>query len=69
MGWGFDVERSGTTLAPEVERALERYDGGTTTVVIEIEYAMVGGVTPACANCIAAVFSRFGPMPIGTRVV
>jgi hypothetical protein len=66
---GVDVRQKGRTLAPEVARSLKRFDGSVVKVVIEIEYAQVGGITPACANCIAAVFGRFGPMPIGTRVV
>ena len=66
---GLDVQETGTTNIDEVEHSLERYDGGTTTVVIEIEYAHVGGATPAAAKCIAYVFARFGPMPIGVCAV
>src|SRR4030095_12919114 len=59
----------GTTLLEEVGASLEAYDGGTTDVVIEIEYEHVGGATPAAAKCIAWVFARFGPMPIGVVAV
>jgi hypothetical protein len=62
-------QEEGTTLVPEVWEGLQAYDGTVTEVVVEIEYQMVGGVTPAAARCIAAVFARFGEMPIGTRVV
>src|SRR4030095_181121 len=58
-----------TTLLEEVGASLEAYDGGTTDVVIEIEYEHVGGATPAAAKCIAWVFARFRPMPIGVVAV
>jgi hypothetical protein len=65
------IAEQGTTKLEDADKALERYDGGTTTVVIEIEYryAQVGGVTPPCARCIGAVFGAFGSMPIGTVAV
>jgi hypothetical protein len=59
----------GTTLVPETWESLERYDGSTTNVVIQIEYQRVGGVTPACARCIGVVFGVFGSLPIGTVAV
>ncbi len=63
---GLDVREHGDTHVDEVARSLERYDGGTTRVVIQIEYQRIGGVTPACARCIGVVFAAFGGMPIGT---
>jgi len=66
---GSDVHEHGTTLLEEVAKSLERYDGGTTRVVVEVEYKRVGGVTPACARCIGVVFAAFGSMPIGTVAV
>src|SRR4030095_15024894 len=59
----------GTTLLEEAGASLEAYDGTTTEVIVEIEYEQVGGATPAAAECIAWVFSRFGPMPIGVCAV
>lgn len=64
-----EVLEDGTTFIPEVIDSLELYDGGTTVVVVEIEYRRVGGVTPAAARCIGVVFARFGTMPIGTVAV
>ena len=66
---GIDVHEHGTTLLEEVAKSLERYDGGTTRVVVEIEYKRVGGATPACARCIGVVFAAFGSMPIGVVAV
>ena len=65
----FDVKERGTTQVQEVRDSLEVYDGAKSRIVIEIEYAHVGGATPAAAKCIAWVFSRFGPMPIGVCAV
>ena len=59
----------GTTLVPETWESLKNYEDSTETVVIEVEYQHVGGATPAAAKCIAWVFSRFGPMPIGVCAV
>jgi hypothetical protein len=59
----------GTTLVPQVWEMLERYDGGTTTVIVEIEYQRVGGATPAAARAIGVVFGVFGAMPIGVVAV
>jgi hypothetical protein len=64
-----EVIEEGTTFVPEVIDSLQLYDGGVTVVVVEIEYEHVGGATPAAAACIAAVFGRFGPMPIGVCAV
>ena len=64
-----DVTETGTTLVKEVASSLERYDGGTTRVVVEVEYKRVGGATPATARCIGAVFAAFGPLPIGVVAV
>jgi hypothetical protein len=61
-----EVVEDGTTFIPEVIDSLELYDGGTTAVVVEVEYKRVGGVTPACARCIGVVFARFGTIPVGT---
>jgi len=66
---GLDVRQTGTTLVEEVSRSLGRYDGGTTRVVVEVEYKRVGGATPAAARCIGVVFSVFGSMPIGVTAV
>jgi hypothetical protein len=66
---GLDVKESGTTLVEEVGKSLERFDGTESRVIIEIAYQHVGGATPAAAKCIAWVFSRFGPMPIGVCAV
>jgi hypothetical protein len=66
---GLDVQETGTTYLKEVARSLEHYDGGTTRVVVEIEYKRVGGATPACARCIGVVFAAFGSMPIGVTAV
>ena len=60
---------TGTTLIPEVARSLERYNGGKTRVVVEVEYKRVGGATPAAARCIGVVFAAFGSMPIGVTEV
>jgi hypothetical protein len=59
----------GTTLVPEVWGALEVFDGGTTTVLVEVEYRRVGGATPAAARCIGVVFSAFGAVPIGVVAI
>src|SRR5262245_14068367 len=64
-----DWTEEGTTLLEEVGDSLKEYDGSTSVVEIQIEYQLVSGVTPAIALVIGAVFGRFGPMPIGTRVV
>ena len=66
---GVDIQETGTTLVDGVARSLEKYDGATTRVVIEIEYKRVGGATPACARCIGVVFAAFGSMPIGVTAV
>jgi hypothetical protein len=66
---GLTVHTTGTTLVEEVARSLERYNGGTTRVVVEIEYKRVGGATPAAARCIGVVFGVFGSMPIGVVAV
>jgi hypothetical protein len=66
---GLTVKETGTTLVNEVARSLEHYDGGTTRVVVEIEYERVGGATPAAARCIGVVFQVFGSMPIGVVAV
>ena len=66
---GLNIQETGTPLINEVARSLERYDGGTTKVVVKIEYQKVGGVTPACARCIGVVFGVFGSLPIGTVAV
>jgi len=66
---GLAVKETGTTLAREVARSLEHYDGGTTRVVVEVEYKRVGGATPAAARCIGVVFAAFGTLPIGVVAV
>lgn len=66
---GLDVQQTGTTLVDEVSRSLEHYDGGTSVVIIKIEYQQVGGVTPAIARVIAEVFATFGTVAIGTKVI
>jgi hypothetical protein len=66
---GLDVVETGTTLVDEVSRGLERYDGGTTRVVVEIEYQRVGGATPAAARCIGVVFAALGTFPVGVVAV
>jgi hypothetical protein len=66
---GLTVKETGTTLVDEVARSLKHYDGGTTKVVVEIEYKRVGGATPAVARCIGVVFAAFGTMPIGVVAV
>lgn len=66
---GLEVRPRGTTLTRQVARSLKRFDGSNKIITVEIEFAKVAGITPACAICIAAVFGRFGPMPIGTTVV
>jgi len=66
---GLAVKETGTTLAREVARSLEHYDGATTRVVVEVEYKRVGGATPATARCIGVVFAAFGPLPIGVVAV
>jgi hypothetical protein len=66
---GLALKETGTTLAREVARSLERYDGGTTRVVVEVEYKRVGGATPAAARCIGVVFAAFGELPIGVVAV
>jgi len=66
---GLDVQETGTTHLKEVVRSLEKYNGGTTRVVVEVEYKRVGGATPACARCIGVVFSAFGTLPIGVTAV
>lgn len=66
---GLEVKETGTTRVKEVSSSLEDYDGSTSIVVIEIEYAKIGGITPACALFIAALFLHFGPLPIGTVAV
>jgi hypothetical protein len=65
----FTVIEEGTTLIEEVGASLQDYEDTMEQVVIEIEYQHVGGATPAAAKCIAYVFSRFGPMPIGVCAV
>ena len=64
-----EVLEVGTTLVEEVAQSIKKFDGGTSRIVIEIEYAYAGGATPAASKCIAWVFSRFGPMPIGVCAV
>jgi len=59
-----DWQQTGTTLVEAVSKSLDRYDGGTTRIVVEVEYERVGGATPAAARCIGVVFSQFGGMPI-----
>ena len=66
---GIDVRETGTTLLEGVAHSLKQYDGGTTRVVVEIEYKRVGGATPAAARCIGVVFAAFGSMPIGVTAV
>ena len=66
---GVDVKETGTTFVEEVARSLEKYDGATTRVVVEVEYKRVGGATPAAARCIGVVFAAFGSMPIGVTAV
>lgn len=66
---GLTITQTGTTLVDEVSKSLEQYDGGTTKVVVEIEYKRVGGATPAVARCIGVVFAAFGEMPIGVVAV
>lgn len=66
---GVQIEETGTPYVEEVAAMLKRYDGGETHVVVEIEYQHVGGATPAAQKCIAWVFARFGPMPIGVCAV
>ncbi|MGH2373039.1 MAG: hypothetical protein ACRDIC_06115 [bacterium] len=66
---GLDVREEGTTLVEEVVRRLDRYNGGTTQVIIEIEYKRVGGATPAAARCIGVVFAMFGAMDIGVEAI
>lgn len=64
-----EIIEKGTTLLEEVGASLDRYDGGTTRVVVEVEYQRVGGATPAAARCIGMVLSAFGTMPIGVVAV
>ena len=66
---GFDLQEFGTTKTQDVRDSLEVYETTRREVVIEIEYAHVGGATPAAAKCIAWVFAGFGPMPIGVCAV
>jgi hypothetical protein len=66
---GLDVKETGTTLVEEVAHSIEGYGKSTTHIIIEVEYQHVGGATPAAAKCIAWVFARFGPMPIGVVAV
>ena len=66
---GLTVKEMGTTLIEEVAKSLEHYDGGTTRVVVEVEYKRVGGATPAAARCIGVVFAAFGELPIGVVAV
>jgi len=66
---GLTLKETGTTLVDEVAKSLEHYDGGTTKVVVEIEYKRVGGATPAAARCIGVVFAAFGELPIGVVAV
>jgi hypothetical protein len=55
VGSGLDVVEIGEDRPgnpADVEAALERYDGGTSTVVIEIEYVQIGGATPSVSAII-----------------
>lgn len=66
---GLDIRETGTTLLEEVDQGLNKYDGGTTRIIIEVEYKRVAGATPAAARCIGVVFGVFGSMPIGVVAV
>lgn len=53
----------------DVVRALERYNGSRSVVIIEIEFVRAGGATFPAARCIGVVFARFGKFPIGVTSV
>ena len=50
---GLDVKERGTTLIDEVAAGLERFDGSTSRVIVEIELVQVGGATRSVSIIIA----------------
>lgn len=56
----------------ELDRSLDAYlelDGGSSTIEVEVQYARIGGATPAAAFYVAALRATFGNIPVGIVAV